>query len=185
MSELLEIGCFLPVKKKDELNRQIIVIRVAAHSPSKHKQNDVFKIGLMLLDFLLFNDPQIAIYGTRAIFDLKGIQFGHAYQMTPTIIKRAVQTMEDYPVRIQKMEFVNSNRGINVILDVFRSFMTTKMKERITVSRINPEYKESDSLPKELGGSGESYDELRKYWKATLEKNYQWFSSGNESYGCN
>lgn len=68
LSELLSIGVFLPVRQKDEENRQIVIIRTAAHNPSKHKQNDVFKVGRMILDYLVAMDESISVYGIRAIF---------------------------------------------------------------------------------------------------------------------
>lgn len=68
LSELLSIGVFLPLKQKDEENRQIVIIRTAAHNPSKHKQNDVFKVGRMILDYLVATDESISVYGIRAIF---------------------------------------------------------------------------------------------------------------------
>lgn len=88
MADLLEVGAFLPLRLKDKENRQIVIIRTAAHNPSLHKQNNVFKLGKMILDVLVANDESIGVYGTRAIFDMKGISMGHAMQMTPSIIKR-------------------------------------------------------------------------------------------------
>ena len=44
IQELLELGVFLPLKEKDSENRQIYIIRTAAHNPKKHSQNDVFKV---------------------------------------------------------------------------------------------------------------------------------------------
>lgn len=44
--ELMDIGVFLPLRVKDEHNRQVFVIRTAAHDPKKHSQNDVFKVKL-------------------------------------------------------------------------------------------------------------------------------------------
>lgn len=68
LSELLSIGVFLPLRQKDEFNRQIVIIRTAAHNPSKNKQNDVFKIGRMILDYLVAHDETLSVYGIRAIF---------------------------------------------------------------------------------------------------------------------
>lgn len=68
LNELLSIGIFLPLKQKDEDNRQIVIIRTAAHNPSKHKQNDVFKLGRMILDYLVATDESISVYGIRAVF---------------------------------------------------------------------------------------------------------------------
>jgi hypothetical protein len=88
IAELLDLGVFLPLKRKDEQNRQVIVIRVAVHDPKKHDQNDVFKTGKMILDYLIHQDHTISVYGTRAIFDMHGVSLGHAKQMPPKLIKR-------------------------------------------------------------------------------------------------
>lgn len=58
----------MPLKQKDEENRLIVIIRTAAHNPSKHKQNDVIKVGRMILDYLVAIDESISVYGIRAIF---------------------------------------------------------------------------------------------------------------------
>jgi hypothetical protein len=60
---------FLPLRQKDDDNMQIVIIRTAAHNPSKgHKQNDVFKVGRMILDYLVATDELLSVYGTRTIF---------------------------------------------------------------------------------------------------------------------
>lgn len=106
---------------------------------------------------------------------MQGISLGHALQMTPIIIKRAVDSWESYPLRIQKLEFVNANFGINVVLDIFRSFMSAKMKARVSAKRGKPEFKASDNLPVELGGNESSYESLAAHWKTVLESNSEWF----------
>lgn len=131
---------------------------------------------MMVLDYLTMLDQSISIYGIRAIFDMNGIKLAHALQMTPKIIRNAVNAMECYPLRIQKLEFVNANRGINVVLDIFRSFMTQKLRDRITVTRENPKFNANDNLPVELGGMTGSYRDLSKHWKKVLQNNHQWFN---------
>lgn len=42
--ELLRIGAFLPLRVKDDQNRQIVIIRTGAHNPKFHKYNDIFKV---------------------------------------------------------------------------------------------------------------------------------------------
>lgn len=111
---------------------------------------------------------------------MKGVTLGHALQMTPVIIKRAVNSWESYPLRIQKLEFVNANFGINVILDIFTSFMSVKMKERVSVNRGSPDFKASDKLPKDLSGTVSSYASLAQHWKQVLEKNHKWFQEDDK-----
>lgn len=111
---------------------------------------------------------------------MQGVALGHALQMTPVLIKRAVNSWESYPLRIQKLEFVNANLGINVVLDIFRSFMKQKMKERVSVKRGLPDFVASDKLPIELGGLVGSYASLAKHWKQVLEKNHQWYDEDDK-----
>lgn len=111
---------------------------------------------------------------------MQGIGLGHALQMTPVLIKRAVNSWDSYPLRIQKLEFVNANFGINVVLDIFRSFMSLKMKERVSVKRGKPDFRASDKLPMELGGTVGSYSTLAQYWKQMLEKNHQWYDEDDK-----
>jgi hypothetical protein len=129
---------------------------------------------MMILDFLLQSDETISIYGIHAIFDMAGVSLGHALQMTPTIIKNCVYSMETYPCRIKKLEFINAPIYVNMVLDIFRSFMSKKIKERVFVRRGLPEY--GDHLPKDLGGKSSSYSELANYWKNVVLDNTKWFT---------
>lgn len=58
--------------------------------------------------------------------------------------------------------------------------MSAKMKERVTVKRGKPDFKASDKLPKELGGTVESYASLARHWKQVIEKNHQWFDEDDK-----
>lgn len=73
---------FLPLQQKDAANRQIVIIRTAAHDPSKHKQTDVFKIGRMILDYIVSADELMSVYGIRAIFgELESRLFGQTMKV--------------------------------------------------------------------------------------------------------
>lgn len=86
--ELMDIGVFLPLRIKDPLNRQVFVIRTAAHNPKQHTQNDVFKVGKMILDLVLAADEAVSVYGVVAIFDMTGVHFGHALALPPAMFKK-------------------------------------------------------------------------------------------------
>lgn len=51
MSELFRIGVFLPLKVKDAENRQVVIIRTAAHDPKKHKFSDVLKVSFIDISY--------------------------------------------------------------------------------------------------------------------------------------
>lgn len=177
VQEILRLGCFLPLLQKDEENRLVVIIRTAAHSPRKHSQNDVFKICKMLLDLVLHLDESVSIYGVSAIFDMQNVQLGHALQLNPPLIKRSVQSWENYSCRPKRLEFVHSPIHVNVVLNIFRSFMSPKMKQRLTINKGHPANHSipGGSLPKELGGSGPSYAELTEHWHRKALEYSDWF----------
>ncbi|XP_062701989.1 retinol-binding protein pinta isoform X2 [Aedes albopictus] len=176
IQELLDIGVFLPLKDKDICNRQVVIIRTAAHNPKYHAQDNVFKVDKMILDLLLYLDETISIYGIVAVFDMKNVTLNHALQLPPSLVKRTVESWENYPCRPQLLEFVNAPIHVNIVLNVFRSFMSTKMKSRVKVSRRGTHVGTLVNLPPELGGTGDSYHDLTVYWKRKMQEHACWFA---------
>lgn len=177
VDEILRLGCFLPLLEKDEENRLMVIIRTAAHNPRQHSQNNVFKVCKMILDLVLKTDESVSIYGVSAIFDMHKVQLGHALQLTPPLIKRSVQSWENYSCRPKRLEFCNSPIHVNVVLNIFRSFMSAKMKQRLSINK-GPPVQHSiprHCLPEDLGGTGPSYRELTEHWHRKALENREWF----------
>lgn len=174
IQELLNIGVFLPLEERDEHNRQVVIIRTSAHNPKVHSQNDVFKVSKMILDLLLRSEPNVSSVGIVAIFDMDGVQLAHALALNPKLIKRSVDSWQVYPCKPKMLEFVNAPTHVNFVLNTFRLFMTAKMKSRVFVRKGTSEVKAI--LPKDLGGSGPSYEELAMKWKAEVERNAEYFA---------
>lgn len=123
----------------------------------------------MVLDVATRDNETASIHGVTVIFDMDGVTLAHGLQMTPSIVRRLVHSWQScYPLRIQSINFVNAPTYVNVVLNVFRCFMSKKMRSRLHVhsARIAggdthffdtiPE----NILPKEYGGSGESIKSL-------------------------
>ncbi|KAK3912627.1 Retinol-binding protein pinta [Frankliniella fusca] len=177
---LLKLGVFLPLLKKDEEGRTVVLIRAVIHDPYKHKQSDVFKIGKMLVDLLLETDEIISIYGVFAVIDLNGVSLGHALQLTPPVIKKAVHAWQDcYPVRTRSMDFINAPMYVNVVLNIFRKFMNDKLKKRVHVhgKSLDSLHKvvSPSILPEEYGGTCGTLQELRDYWLEQAVGKRLWF----------
>ncbi|XP_053676188.1 retinol-binding protein pinta [Anopheles nili] len=181
IQELLDIGVFLPLRQKDSLSRQVVIIRTSAHDPQKHKQDNVFKVDKMILDLLMYLDESVSIHGVVAIFDMQGVTLSHALQLSPSMIKKSVESWENYPCKPKLLEFVNVPIHVNIVLNVFRNFMSPKMKERVTISRKGSKLHQSVMLPQELGGNGESYRELAEYWKETVQANAPFYAKMEEN----
>ncbi|XP_014287076.1 retinol-binding protein pinta [Halyomorpha halys] len=177
IQSLLKIGVFLPLLKRDNNGQLVIIIRTAAHDPSIHKQNDVFKVGMMALDLAL-KAEDTSVYGIVAIFDMKGVTLGHAKVLTVQIIKKAVTSWQIYPVRLRALEFINSPSYIDVVLNIFRFFMTQKIKNRIHIHGTNYESLHSivpkEILPEEYGGTDGKLRDLIDYWHQNVSDSRQW-----------
>uniref|UniRef100_A0A1A9V8R4 CRAL-TRIO domain-containing protein n=1 Tax=Glossina austeni TaxID=7395 RepID=A0A1A9V8R4_GLOAU len=174
VQQLLELGVFLPIDGVDDEQRKVVVVRTAAHDPKLHTQNNVFKVSKMVLDLLLQMEIENCCRGIVAIFDMNGVQLGHALQLNPILIKRSVESWQAYPCQPKKLEFVNSPTHVNLVLNTFRVFMTSKMRSRVLVQKHGCSIK-CDNLPKELGGNGPDYKELTIKWKRLVEENSQFY----------
>ncbi|KAI8130770.1 hypothetical protein FF38_05007 [Lucilia cuprina] len=174
IQELLELGVFLPIDGVDASQRKVIIVRTAVHDPKLHLQNNVFKVSKMILDILLKMEPDNCSRGIVAIFDMKGVQLGHALQLNPKLIKRSVDSWQAYPCQPKLLEFINTPVHVNLVLNTFRLFMTPKMRSRVVVQKKGCSVK-CDNLPKDLGGTGPSYAELSLKWKRIVEDNAQFF----------
>ncbi|CAH2016315.1 unnamed protein product [Acanthoscelides obtectus] len=186
VEELVRLGIFLPLRQTSD-GRLVIIIRTAAHNPSIHSLEDIFKVGKMILDIAVMESESCQIYGGLAIFDMSGVTIWHAKQMTINIIRRAVFAWQNYTIRPKRLDFINAPIYINLVLSIFKSFMTQKMKSRVRViyGGAKSLYKEIDRdiLPSDYGGKGESVKELSKYWYEKLVQYQDWFAE-DEKYAA-
>ncbi|XP_019872712.2 retinol-binding protein pinta [Aethina tumida] len=178
LQELVRLGVFVPLRQLHD-NKLVVIIKTAAHDPRRHKQDDVFKVGKMILDVACMECEIASVYGVVAIFDMTGVSLAHARQLPPRVIKKAVFAWQNYHCRPKQLEFVNAPVYINVVLNVFKSFMSEKLKGRVKVHFKGFEdlHKSVDKniLPEEYGGCGEDLADLRQYWEKKLVEYTEWF----------
>ncbi|XP_058983040.1 retinol-binding protein pinta [Musca domestica] len=179
IQELLNLGVFLPIDGLDEQQRKVVIIRTAVHDPKEHSQNDVFKVMKMVLDLLIKFEPENCQNGIVAIFDMEGVQLGHAMALNPKLIKRTVDSWQTYPYQPKLMEFVNTPLHVNLVLNTFRIFMTPKMRSRVVVQKRKCSVK-CENLPCNLGGKGPSYQELTQRWKRLVEENANFYTEDDK-----
>lgn len=181
MQEMFNLGVFLPLRKVDDEGRLIVVVRTAVHNPTRHKQCDVLKAALMVLDLAMRDCESVSVHGIVAILDLDGMSAGHVLQLPPSLVKNLVHAWQGcYPLRIQSLNFVNAPVYVNVVLKIFKSFMTQKLRNRVHVHTQGVKaFCKSFSasiLPVEYGGCDGTLQELIEYWKTAVEANAEWFA---------
>lgn len=188
IQELVKLGVFLPLlnRNHDAANQQqlIVIIRTTAHDPHRHKQDDVFKAGKMILDIAAMEDELAQIYGVTAIFDMHGLGLAYGRQFTPAMIRKAVYAWQNYHCRPKRLEFINAPTFVNVVLNVFKGFMSNKLKGRVQVHFNGVEALRDivpmEMLPKEYGGEGESVQIIAKYWYQKLLEYSDWFEDDEQ-----
>lgn len=118
---------------------------------------------MMVLDIATRNNISVSLHGIVAILDLKSVSLGHALQLTPNVIKQLVHSWQScYPFRIGHMYFINAPIYVNVVLNVFKSFMTDKLRKRIHINRKGIAGKiSSNILPIEYSGTEGSLQDLK------------------------
>lgn len=179
LQQLFSLGVFLPLRKTNETGSMIVIIRACVHNPKVHTISNVLKASMMILDVATRDNKSVSLYGIVAVIDLKGVSLGHALQLTPSLIKRLVHSWQGcYPIRIVAVEFINAPFHVNMVLNIFRSFMSEKLKSRVDVhtgdmrtisSKVPPSV-----LPFEYGGTEGSLENLKEYWKGVVEENQRW-----------
>ncbi|KAL1449707.1 hypothetical protein WDU94_002188 [Cyamophila willieti] len=178
LRDLLELGTFLPLLKKDSTKRTTIIIRATVHDPSIVPQSTLMKLDNMVFDLAMEKDETINIYGVNVILDLKSVRVGH--MLTPAAAKKAVHSWQDcYPVSPKRFDFIFAPRLIDVALSVFRRFMTAKMRARVHVHGINlkslHEQVDPSILPTEYGGTAGPVQDLIDYWKQEVLNAKDWY----------
>lgn len=173
------IGCFVPLSKFHE-GRLVVIIRAAAHDPSQHDQNDVFKADKMMLDVAVKEHFENAtVFGVAAVIDMQGVTLAHARQLTPRIIKKAVHAWQNYHCRPKQLEFINAPTYINVLVKVFKSFMSQKLRQRVRVHFSSDDplvgIISKEVLPAEYGGTNGVLQDHIDYWMRKVDGYREWF----------
>ncbi|XP_044743838.1 retinol-binding protein pinta [Chrysoperla carnea] len=179
LKELFKVGVFIPLRERDSENRLVCIVRAGAHNPYKHKQDNVFKISKMILEAAIQEMEAVTIYGVVVVVDMANVAMGHAIQLTPSRIKKAVTAWENYYVKPKQMNFIKAPSYINVILNVFKSFMSTKLKNRVHIYNDSVPLDtvvEKRILPKDYGGDGRNLQELQDYWHEKCLNLTEWFA---------
>lgn len=88
----------------------------------------------MVIDLVCRDDEATSISGVVAIIDLKGAGLGHATSMTPSMIRKAVNSWQDVtPIRTKSMYFINTPYNVHLVLNIFKKFMKEKLRQRVCI----------------------------------------------------
>ncbi|XP_024873771.1 retinol-binding protein pinta-like [Temnothorax curvispinosus] len=185
LQELLELGVFLPLRKPDSEGRLVILVRGTRHDPRRHNISDIVKIGVMATEVAMKYYPAASVYGFASFIDMVNPTVRHILQLRPYILMNLIHAWQScYPIRIQKINIFNVPAFFNVIVEILKSFMTEKIKNRFNVySHTTDCFKDipAEILPVEYGGTDGTIQELTEYWKKLIEENGGWLTHNDEN----
>ncbi|XP_053415618.1 alpha-tocopherol transfer protein isoform X4 [Nycticebus coucang] len=123
--------------------------------------------------------------GIKAIFDLEGWQFSHAFQISPSVAKQIAAVLTDsFPLKVRGIHLINEPAIFHAVFSMIKPFLTEKIKGRIHMHGDN--YKQSllrhfpNILPVEYGGEEFSIDDICQEWTNFIMKSEDYLSSISE-----
>lgn len=176
---LVKSGCFLPLKQTID-NRLVILMRIGNYDAKLYDINDLLKASIMIFDMTFRQFERQHIYGFVLLVDMTGSSFEIFKQVSSfTFIKNCVSTMKNFYCRPKMFVYINMPFYLRMPLNLFKTFLPAKMKDRIIAYEEGTEVLDqvinTDMLPPEYGGKGDSVKDLSTYWSNLLLHNREWF----------
>ncbi|XP_066235076.1 alpha-tocopherol transfer protein isoform X2 [Saccopteryx leptura] len=84
---LLKAGYLGVLRARDPTGSKVLIYRIAHWDPKVFTAYDVFRLSLITSE-LLVQDVETQRNGIKAVFDLEGWHFSHAFQITPSVAKK-------------------------------------------------------------------------------------------------
>ncbi|XP_011837578.1 PREDICTED: alpha-tocopherol transfer protein [Mandrillus leucophaeus] len=182
---LLKAGYHGVLRSRDPTGSKVLIYRIAHWDPKVFTAYDVFRVSLITSE-LIVREVETQRNGIKAIFDLEGWQFSHAFQITPSVAKKIAAVLTDsFPLKVRGIHLINEPVIFHAVFSMIKPFLTEKIKKRIHMHGNN--YKQSllqhfpDILPLEYGGEEFSMEDICQEWTNFIMKSEDYLSSISES----
>jgi CRAL/TRIO domain len=97
--------------------------------------DNLMEFGLMNVDYYLTNDDNFSVNGSIFIFDLIDFKMAQIVHYTPMFYQRLnMLVTQAMPIRVKGIHCINSPPALQSLFTTIRSFMSAKMKERVSNS---------------------------------------------------
>ncbi|XP_040343649.1 alpha-tocopherol transfer protein isoform X2 [Herpailurus yagouaroundi] len=143
---LLKAGYLGVLRARDPTGSKVLIYRIAQWDPKVFTAYDVFRVSLITSE-LIVEEVETQRNGIKAVFDLEGWQFSHAFQITPSVAKKIAAVLTE---RIHM-------HGNNYKQSLLQHF--------------------PDILPLEYGGTEFSMEDICQEWTNFIMKSENYLSS--------
>ncbi|XP_053415616.1 alpha-tocopherol transfer protein isoform X2 [Nycticebus coucang] len=181
---LLKAGYHGVLRARDPTGSKVLIYRIAHWDPKVFTAYDVFRVSLITSE-LIVQEVETQRNGIKAIFDLEGWQFSHAFQISPSVAKQIAAVLTDsFPLKVRGIHLINEPAIFHAVFSMIKPFLTEKIKGRIHMHGDN--YKQSllrhfpNILPVEYGGEEFSIDDICQEWTNFIMKSEDYLSSISE-----
>lgn len=178
LREIISRGIMLLSTSED---RQLVIVRWEHCDTKKVSLVNASKLGFMLCDITMNENPTCMIHGYILIIDCKNLPFGYVRQCSPTFLKELSHVVfKAYPTRIKGVHVVNCSLVVGIMFRLMRVIIPLKIISRIhfynasNISDIRSRVPLS-LLPKDYGGEGRTLDSLTDITKCLLKDKRSWF----------
>ncbi|ELK26147.1 Alpha-tocopherol transfer protein [Myotis davidii] len=97
---------------------------------------DVFRLSLITSE-LIVQEVETQRNGIKAVFDLEGWHFSHAFQITPSVAKKIAAVLTDsFPLKVRGIHLINEPIVFHAVFSMIKPFLTEKIKERASLSLL-------------------------------------------------
>ncbi|XP_045752451.1 alpha-tocopherol transfer protein isoform X2 [Mirounga angustirostris] len=128
---LLKAGYLGVLRARDPTGSKVLIYRIAQWDPKVFTAYDVFRVSLITSE-LIVQEVETQRNGIKAIFDLEGWQFSHAFQITPSVAKKIAAVLTDsFPLKVRGIHLINEPIIFHAVFSMIKPFLTEKIKERI------------------------------------------------------
>ncbi|XP_074841858.1 alpha-tocopherol transfer protein isoform X2 [Carettochelys insculpta] len=180
--DLLHAGYHGALRSRDPHGSKVLVYRIGRWDPKIFTAYDVFRVSLITSE-LIVRERETQQNGVKAIFDLQGWRFAHAFQISPTVAKRISAVLTDsFPLKVRGIHFINEPLFFHPVLALIKPFLTDKIKQRVYMH--GSDYIQSlthhfpaSILPQEYGGDGASMEDLSQEWTDFIMESVDYLQS--------
>lgn len=171
----LRLQTVLPMP--DRLGRTVIVFRAGAWNPETAGLDDVFRSQVVVLEHVV-RLPVTQLRGVAAVVDCAGLSMAHAYQLTPTHIRRMISVIQEvFPLRFKALHFVHEPAIFDWVFSFIKPFLSDTIKGRLhfhgeDMSSLH-QHIPAEELPEEVGGTQGPMDNT--FLVEQLKRNEEYF----------
>ncbi|KGL82031.1 Alpha-tocopherol transfer protein, partial [Tinamus guttatus] len=166
---LLRAGYHGVLRSRDPSGSKVLIYRIGQWDPNLFTVYEVFRVSLITSE-LIVKEIETQRNGVKAIFDLQGWRFAHAFQISPAVAKKIAAVLTDsFPLKVRGIHFINEPLFFHPVYALIKPFLTEKIRQRVHMHGNN--YMESltehfpvSILPQEYGGEEASMEVLAEDW---------------------